>query len=259
VTESSLGRPGVSPGRTSKRRERLVARWRLSTVVVAVVALGAVGAVLAAALTLGGFGVPTDSSPQQISPSAVPYGLLNKTSPRPPAVLKTGSVYLYFIAQNGHLVPLGFDIARPVTIASKLNELFNGPGIPESGGPTGVQTEIPPGTQVLSSSISSGLATVDLSPQIENAVGESLIQAFAQIVYTITFPGTCPRHIDTKPLPPTTTTTAPYGVGGPAECVDEVAFDVNGEPQQVPIASASGAETSKPVTRADYRQLAPVA
>jgi hypothetical protein len=65
------------------RRERLLARWRLSTVMAAVVALAAIAAILAAAFSLGGFGVPTDASPQAINAASVPFGLLSKTAPNP--------------------------------------------------------------------------------------------------------------------------------------------------------------------------------
>src|ERR1700729_1837307 len=72
---------GSAKPRGDQRRERLIARWRLSTVLAAVVALAAVGAVLAAALSLGGFGIPTDATPHAINPSDVPFGLLGHESP----------------------------------------------------------------------------------------------------------------------------------------------------------------------------------
>ncbi len=87
------------------RRERLLARWRLSTIFAAAVAIAAVVAVLATGLSLGGFGIPTDSSPQVIRPGAVPFGLLSRTSPPiPPPVtirkLHTEVVNLYFITRT---------------------------------------------------------------------------------------------------------------------------------------------------------------
>jgi Sporulation and spore germination len=255
MTETGLARSGLGSVRSARRRERLVARWRLSTLLVALVAIVAVGAVLTAAFSLGGFGVPTDSAPQQLSTGAVPYGLLNKTAPRPPVSdsnrkQHTEEVNVYFMGTNNRLKLVLVEIPLPVTLSSTLIALFNGPGSTQSGGPTGVQTAIPPGTQLLLASISSTVATVDLSPQIEDAVGEQVIQAFAQIVYTVTNSDKCPS----KPLAPTTSTTE-KGSGAP-RCVDRVLFEIDGQPQQVPIAP-SGAETSKPVTRADYRQLAP--
>jgi hypothetical protein len=256
---------GASTGATAKsalatrsawRRERLLARWRLSTILAAAVAIAAVGAVLATGLSLGGFGIPADSSPQLISSGAVPFGLLSRTSPptAPPATARrehTASVYLYFVTQNGHLAPVYAEIPRPVTIQSELNELFNGPGSAQAGSAANLLTGIPAGTSVLSVTVANGLATLDLSPEIENAIGEELIQAFAQMVYTITWSTGCPQKIDTRPLPPHTTTTAPYGIETP--CVDKIIFQVDGVPQEVPI--ADGAQTDKPITRADYKSL----
>src|ERR1700722_18283247 len=113
---------GSAKPRGYQRRERLLARWRLSTVLAAVVALAAVGAVLAAGLSLGGFGIPTDATPHAINPSDVPFGLLGHESPStatttaphrsaPPQIL-------YFINSNGHLRPAVANIGNPVSIAS---------------------------------------------------------------------------------------------------------------------------------------------
>jgi Sporulation and spore germination len=256
VTKSSIST------RSAWRREKLLARWRLSTILAAAVAIAAVCAVLVTGLSLGGFGIPADSSPQVISSGAVPFGLLSRTSPptAPPATDRkehTQSEYLYFVGQNGRLVAVIVLIPRPVTIQAELNALFNGPGSAQTGGPANLLTGIPVGTSVLSATVSSsGLATLDLSSDIDNAFGEELIQAFAQMVYTITPSTACPpeqRNVHPKPpLPPTTATTAPHNSGGPP-CVDKVAFQVEGVPQQVPI--PDGAGTSEPVTRADYRSL----
>jgi hypothetical protein len=251
----------ASVNRGAWRRERLLARWRLSTIFAAAVAIGAVVAVLVTGLSLGGFGIPTDSSPQVISSGAVPFGLLSRTSPPvPPPVtirkLHTEVVNLYFITQNGHLAQVLGEIPRPVTIQSELNELFNGPGSAQAGAHGNLDTSIPAGTSVLSATVTSGLATVDLSLDIENAIGVELIQAVAQMVYTITSPTACPptqKKISPKPpLPATTATTGPHGSVGPP-CVDRVVFQVVGIPQQVPL--ADGAQTNQPITRNDYKSL----
>jgi hypothetical protein len=125
-----------SPGRS--RRERLLARWRLSTVLAAVVALAAVGAVLATALSLGGFGVPTDAYPQAINPNAVPFGLLSRSSPPTPPTTASGHkppklenpVLLWFVGPNGHLVPVAAQTTPPVLLESVLTRLL-------AGSPTG--------------------------------------------------------------------------------------------------------------------------
>ena len=136
-----------------RRRERLLARWRLSTIIAAAVALAAVGAVLATAVSLGGFGVPTDGFPQEINPSAVPFGLLSRSAP--PTVPTTGTghkpklenpVLLWFIGPAGHLVPVAAQTAPPVVLKSVLTRLLAGPGALPAGSPADLQTAIPDGT-----------------------------------------------------------------------------------------------------------------
>ena len=122
-------------------------------------------------------------------------------------------------------------------------------------GPTtgNLVTEIPPGTQVLSVRVAAGLVTIDLTSGIESASGESLIQAFAQLVFTST-PVACPANVKkgkTKP-PPTTTTSTPKG-DATLPCTNRVLFEVDGQRLQVPI--ETGAQTSQPITRADYSSL----
>jgi hypothetical protein len=247
-----------------RRRERLLARWRLSTLLAAVVALAAVGAVLATGLSLGGFGVPTDNFPQAINPSAVPFGLLSRSSP--PTVPTTSAghkpklenpVLLWFIGPNGRLVPVAAQTTPPVILESVLTRLLAGPGALPAGSPADLQSAIPDGTMVLSAKVSDGLATIDLSPDIESASGEPLIQAFAQLVFTSTTATTCPST--TRPskvraaLPKETPTTTTRSGPATLQCADRVLFEVDGQPQQVP--TSTSAQTSKPLTVSDYSSL----
>jgi hypothetical protein len=246
---------GPTKPRGYQRRERLIARWRFSTVLAAVVALVAVGAVLAAALSLGGFGIPTDATPQAISPGDVPFGLLGHESPSTattaPPHNSAPPQFLYFINSLGQLRPAVVNLGIHVSIASILNALMNGP---TSGN---LETEIPPGTQVLSARVSAGLVTVNLTSGIESASGESLIQAFAQIVFTAT-PVACPANVkkskskNPSKLPPTTTTSEPKQ-NTTLPCTNRVLFEEDGLPLQVPL--VTGAQTSRPITRADYSSL----
>src|ERR1700721_2765868 len=242
---------GAAKPRGYERRERLLARWRLSTVLAAVVGLGAVGAVLAAGLSLGGFGVPTDSAPHAINPADVPFGLLGHELPNTATTAtphrSSQPQILWFIGANGRLSPTAANVTAPVSIASILNALMNGPLSAE------YETEIPPGTQVLSARVSRGLVTIDLTSGIENASGQPLIQAFAQLVFTAT-PVACPAPTKRKSnehssLPPTTTTTVATGAAG-LPCTDRVLFQVDGVPLQVPIATS--AQPGRPIPRADY-------
>jgi len=244
-----------------RRRERLLARWRLSTILAAVVALAVIGAVLATALSLGGFGVPTDAFPQAINPNAVPFGLLSRssppTSPTTPAGHKPkleNPVLLWFVGPNGHLVPVAAQTTPPVLLESVLTRLLAGPGALPAGSPADLQTAIPAGTIVLSAKVSDGLATIDLSPAIENASGEPLIQAFAQLVFTSATATTCPSTTKrARELPKEPTTTEPRTGPTTLQCADRVLFEVDGQPQQVP--TSTGAQTSKPLTVSDYSSL----
>ncbi|MGO9344687.1 MAG: GerMN domain-containing protein [Acidimicrobiales bacterium] len=263
ATRSELRRQKTSSA-GHRRRERLLARWRLSTILAAVVALAAVGAVLATALSLGGFGVPTDAFPQAINPSAVPFGLLSHSSPptspttaaghKPPKL--ENPVLLWFVGPNGHLVPVAAQTTPPVLLESVLTRLLAGPGALPAGSPADLQTAIPAGTVVLSAKVSDGLATIDLSPDIENASGEPLIQAFAQLVFTSATATTCPsttKSVKVKALPKSAPTTAPRSGSATLPCADRVLFEVDGQPQQVP--TSTGAQTSKPLTVSDYSSI----
>ncbi len=246
-----------------RRRERLLARWRLSTILAAAVALAAVGAVLATGLSLGGFGVPTDSNPQTISPGAVPFGLLSRSSPPTLPATSPGKnpkleklVDLWFIGPNGRLVPVPAQTTPPVFLESVLTRLLAGPGALPAGSPADLQTAIPAGTVVLSAKVSDGLATIDLSSEIENVSGEPLIQAVAQLVFTASTSTTCPAAAKpgkVKQRPEVTTTTAPRSGTSTLQCADRFLFEVEGQPQQVP--TATGVQTSRPLTLSDYSSL----
>jgi hypothetical protein len=246
-----------------QRRERLLARWRLSTIVAGAVALTAVGAVLATGLSLGGFGVPTDQFPQAINPSAVPFGLLSRSSPPTVPTTEAGHkpklenpVLLWFIGPNGRLVPVAAQTTPPVLLESVLTRLLAGPGALPAGSPADLQSAIPAGTVVISAKVSDGLATIDLSPDIESASGEPLIQAFAQLVFTSATATTCPattKTVKAKSLPKETQTTTSRSGPTTLQCADRVLFEVDGQPQQVP--TSTGAQTSKPLTVSDYSSL----
>jgi Sporulation and spore germination len=249
-----------SSNRGRQRRERLLFRWRLSTVVAATIAVAAVVAILIAALSLGGFGVPTDASPQPINSGAVPFGLLSNSSPPVPSNPNHNKlsqhVILYFVGPIGHLVAADALIDPPVSPTSTLNELLNGPAGALNGQQADLQTAIPSGTTLYSVKIASGLATIDLSSDIESASGQQLIQAFAQLVYTVTSPSACPvlaKKISKLELPPTTTTTVGAHSSANPLCADKVLFKVSGAPVLVP--TETGEEASQAVSRANYASL----
>lgn len=245
--------------RTHQRREQFLARWRLSTVLAAVVALCAIAAVLAAGFSLGGFGVPRDSAPQQINPSNVPFGLLSKTA-NPPDYEHKGplpeqlQVNLFFIGPDGRLGVLDEYASPPVTLESEVNLLLAGTGNARQA--NYLETAIPAGTQLLGLHVSNGLATINLGSAIESINGVQLIQAIAQLVYTVATQNTCSNgHIYNHGAAiPTTTTTKPV-TGGRAlfPCVNRVVIEVDGVRQAVP--TSTGEATLQPLMRSDYSSL----
>jgi spore germination protein GerM len=248
----------ASTSRSHARRERLLARWRLSTVIAGIIALVAIGAILAAGLSLGGFGIPTDASPKIMSSGLVPTGLLS-TAPVPPSDTShprpaTNPVVLYFIGPEGFLTQaLVTSVSPPngVTLSSQLQQLLNGPGALAGQ----VQTDIPADTLLFSAKELNGIATINLSSEIENASGQQLIDALAQLVFTATTTTTCPSTTRVNLHLRTTTTILPKGSRPPLPCVDKVIFEVDGVRQSVP--TETGAETAQPLGRSAYASLFP--
>jgi len=190
--------------------------------------LGA-AALLAAGAAASGCGVPVDSGPTALASRGVPFGLLDPstvptttTAPSPAPV--TVTVQIYLLDPAAQLVAVPRNVAVPAPLAAALAALIDGPTNGEAA--AGLQSAIPPQTQVVSASVSGGLATVDLAGTIGQLVGQAEINAVAQMVFTAT------------DLP----------------TVTGVSFDFNGQPVSVP--TASGAEV--PIaSRAQFASMAP--
>lgn len=192
---------------------------------------------MVAAGVLGlGCGIPTDRQPKALARSDVPFGLLGRgtpstTAPGPSRLPAPNEVlvHVYLIAADGHLVARDRLISLPLGpgLDAVLDELFSGPTAAERS--DGLQTSVPPGTKVISTTIANGVATIDLHSTMNELVGPAQIQAVAQVVYTAT-------------------ATSQPGVSA-------VAFAFNGQPALVPVALGSAALV---VGRAQYAPLAPV-
>ena len=193
-------------------------------------------ALRAAALALVGAsaaacGVPVDSGPTALARSGVPFGLLDPstvptttTAPSPTPV--TVSVQIFLLDPSGRLAAVQRQVAVPAPLTAVLGALTAGPTNAEAA--AGLQSAVPPQTQVVSASVAGGLATVDLAGTIGQLVGQSEINAVAQIVFTA---------------------TALASVTG-------VSFFFNGQPVSVP--TAGGAEV--PIaSRAQFASMAPAA
>jgi spore germination protein GerM len=178
---------------------------------------------------LAGCGVPIDSGPKALARNGVPFGLLRPSSPTttttaPATAPVTVTVFIYLLASNGKLAAAAREVPVPAPLITILGALVDGPTNAEATG--GLQSAVPPQTQVIAASVAGGVATVDLGGTFAQLVGPSEIEAVAQIVFTA---------------------TALPGVTG-------VTFELNG--QQVAVPTATGAEV--PVAnRAQFAPFAP--
>lgn len=198
---------------------------RRGSVLVAVVAL----------LLAGACGVPSDGSPQAIPERDLPSDLLDPnpgSSTTLPESAGTTTVEVYLLEET----PDGLRLVaaeREVTDAEVPNErlaaLFGGATSAETE--LGITTGIPADTVLLDVTTDADAREVhvDLSDDIFTIEGEALAQAFAQIVYTATEPGS-------------------GGFRG-------VRFSVDGEP--TPVLDGDSNEIQGPATRADYLEFAP--
>ena len=185
----------------------------------------------AALALLAGCGVPIDTGPKALARSGVPFGLLRPSSPTTTTTVAatppvTVSVAIYLLAANGKLSAVAREVPVPAPLITILGALVDGPTNAEAT--AGLQSAVPPQTQVLAASAAGGVATVDLGGTFAQLVGPSEIEAVAQIVFTA---------------------TALPGVTG-------VTFELNG--QQVAVPTATGAEV--PIAnRAQFAPFAPPA
>lgn len=188
----------------------------------------AVLGVLALAVAAG-CGVPVDQSPTALPRQGVPFGLLDQsgastttTAPGPSPVEVT--VQIFLLSPDGHLVTVTRDVPFPAPITTVLTALVDGPTDAEAA--NSLQSAVPAQTTVLSAVVVNGVATVDLGGTFAQLVGQTEIDAVAQVVFTAT------------------------ALAG----VTQVAFELNGQPVAVP--TAAGADV--PVTnRSQFASMAP--
>ncbi len=169
-------RPAVSPAGPRRRTFSVTA---LVTVLVAALAL------------LGACGLPRSSSPVQVPPDDVPYGLLATptTAPTPTAtpgvLLVPGTIYLADAQQK--LVAVGVQVPEaPATamLQSLLNRLAVGPSDRERA--RGLVTDLGPASTIVLRTISAGTASIDLQPTGQDPSANKLPVAVGQIVMTAT-------------------------------------------------------------------------
>jgi hypothetical protein len=191
----------------------------------------ALAAVLVAALAgLGACGLPRSSSPAQVPPGDVPYGLLEAATANPaptatPGVLLIpGTIFLADPEQK--LVPVSVPVPNAQAIPmlqTLLNRLALGPS--DRDRQRGLVTDLSPGSNLVLTNIASGTAEIELPPTGQDPSPSKLPIAVGQIVLTAT------------------------SIAG----VDRVLFLRDGIP--LPVPGPDGSSTSAPLTAADYDGL----
>ncbi|HEY3941473.1 MAG TPA: GerMN domain-containing protein [Acidimicrobiales bacterium] len=178
---------------------------------------------------LVGCGVPT-GPPKAVPSGQIPTGLLSPSLPPTNTTLPAGGVpfYVYLVDAQGQLAPYQREVALHSGLSAILDYLFAGPSLQDLE--AGVTTAIPSGSQVLSvGPPSDNVVAVNFSADFGAPVSQhAQILAVAQVVYTI---ANAPSIAST--------------IG--------VIFEIDGTPIAVP--TGSGAETTQPVTVANYPGL----
>ncbi len=172
-------------------------------------------------------GIPTTKTATTIPPHRVPYHLLSPTIPTSTTTTQPALAYvsepIYLVDPVGKAKSFPRDIPVPATLDAVIEALLAGPTTSESS--TGVISAIPPTVRILSSSVSGGTATLNLSASFGQISSTAETQAVTQLVLT---------------------TTKQPGIVS-------VLFEIEGRAISVP--TASGVSVSRPVTQADYSSL----
>jgi Sporulation and spore germination len=179
---------------------------------------------------LGACGLPTSSTPVEVPPAEVPYGLLQSatTSPSPTVspgvVLSAASIYLADTQQQLVAVPVQIPSAPAATmLQSLLDRLAVGPSERERA--RGLVTDLGPGSTIVLRNISGGTADLELQTTNQDPSPSKLPIAVGQIVLT-----------------------AASIVG-----IDRVVFIRDGT--VLPVPGPDGSRTLDPLTSANYTSL----
>lgn len=168
-------------------------------------------------LAVTGCGVPIDSAPETLD-------LETAVDPddEGPALGDLSAVSMYLVRDEA-LTPVTRDLPSPPTPEIIFDSLLGEVTEPERR--ANLRTAIPPGTRMVGLEIDEDVLRIDLNRAFAAVGGEEEILAVAQIVLTAT------------------------AIDG----VDLVAFQLEGVPTDVPV--ASGALSVEPVGASDYQSL----
>lgn len=162
-------------------------------------------------------GIPIQSEPELLTIEVEPPPIIEE-----PALEDLTAVSMYLV-RDERLVHVTRDLPSATDLGGVIESLFDAVTPPEER--SSLRTSIPPGTTILGSVIEGSLLRLNLSSEFAAVGGQEEILAVAQIVLTATS----------------------------ADGIDLVAFELDGIPTDVPI--ASGALSRDPVTADDYAEL----
>lgn len=169
------------------------------------------------ALLIGACGIPVQAEPEIMDVELAP-----PAGDETPAPGDLAAVSLYLVGDNS-LVHVTRDLPSPPSLTSIFQSLLG--GVTNEERQANLRTAIPPGTETISITEDGSVLRVDLNSEFAAVGGEEELLAVAQIVLTATS----------------------------VEGVDRVAFQLEGVPTDVPV--ASGALSVDPVGAADYESL----
>jgi Sporulation and spore germination len=191
---------------------------------------GGAAALLLVALIGAGCAIPTQGTPSTMSPSKVPFHLLDPhlpttttTQPKPSSLLP---VKVFFLNSTNGLVPVQRVVAAPAPLTAIITSMLAGPGVAETR--QGISTAIPSDVAVLSTTTQGNIVTVNMNDAFGQITGNSIELAVSQIVATIA-----------NEIGPTT----------------GVVFEIEGQRTSVPI--ANGSQVAEPVYLIEFLPVAP--
>lgn len=140
-------------------------------------ALAASATVLVVLVLLAGCGVPLDDTPRPITNTTVAP---SDTVPTTASASGAATVPVYFLNED-RLQAVEYPVEGEATLGKALDFVLAAP--PEDSA-AGLRTSVPPGTRLRGVEVANGLATIDLTGEINDIGGSPQKEAFAQIVFT---------------------------------------------------------------------------
>ena len=141
-------------------------RWTVAASIAGLLALGTAGC-----------GIPLDESPQAITQTTLRP---TDTTPTTAAASDAAEVSVYFL-RGDRLERRGYPVEGEPTLVQALGFVL---AAPAGDATSELGTAVPPGTTLLGVEVTDGVATIDLSSEIDDVSGPTQKQAFAQIVFT---------------------------------------------------------------------------